>query len=170
MRPPVIADDSRREVSARQVGIERIVVCNGGDAAQKVLHSADQEALIARNRDAGRELWIGSPSRIDVRNPFAYVTIGLTECGPRQAIELQVVVRIDETRQHTIALEVDYRVARKRVLAQRRDAWTHDAQAGDLSIAQFGIEERDPGRRSDARPDHFRARTTSTMGRPSQRL
>ncbi len=43
-----------------------------------------------------------------------------------------MVVRIDETRQYSIAVEVDYRVARMGIGTQGGDARTHDSHAGDV--------------------------------------
>jgi hypothetical protein len=53
-----------------------------------------------------------------------------------------------------------------RIYVEGCDARADDAQATHVAVAKLGIEERKRGSRWGS---HFRARTTSTMGRPSHR-
>ena len=83
-----------------------------GNAAQEILHAADQQPLIARHGHGHFEFRIVSPQRIDVGDPIACVSIELVKIGACQTIELQVVMRIDEARQHPVALQIDDRIGR----------------------------------------------------------
>ena len=93
------------------------------------------------------------------------MTIGFFGFGARQAIELQMIVRIDQARQHAIAIEVEDRIVGIGIRAHGGDARADDAQAGDFAAAQLSVDQGDTGRRGH----HFRARTISTIGRPSHR-
>ncbi len=56
--------------------------------------------------------------------------MALAVLEPRQAVELQMVVRVDEARQQARAFKIDLQIAGLRL--RRRDQAASDAQAGTL--------------------------------------
>jgi len=87
------------------------VVRHGGDTAQEILHPTYQQTLIARDGYARFERWVGPPARIDIADPVLHMTIVFAGVETRQAVELQMIVRIDQSREHAIALQIDHPVA-----------------------------------------------------------
>ncbi len=74
-------------------------MCDGGDAAEEIFHTAQQQALVQGNGERGFERRIVLPAMPDLRNPFAGIAPGTVPLQRRQGVELQVIVRVDETRE-----------------------------------------------------------------------
>ena len=95
---------------------------HGRDTAQEVFNSTQPETPVARTCPAGGKLLPDSNSSVEVTDPFAGIAIVPSVVQRRKVIELQVVVRVDETGQQSVAVEIDDAVAHRRGSAQGDDA------------------------------------------------
>jgi len=83
--------------------------------------------------------------RIDIRDPIAHVTELPAAFAKRQAIQLQMIVRVDQARKQPIALQVDDRIFRSGIHGRRPDLRASDPQGADFAAAELRIDERQSG-------------------------
>jgi hypothetical protein len=98
-----------------------IVMGDGGYAAQEILDGADRQSLIARDGDGGEKRRVRPPQCIDLGDPLARMSVMVGRLDRRQAVELQVIMRIDKSRQEAIAAQVHDQIAWPRVGMQFGD-------------------------------------------------
>src|ERR1700727_473398 len=97
MRPAIVGEDARRETLAQQKWIERIVMRDGGDTAEQILHPADQQALIQRHGNVRFECRFSLPAQVNLRNPLARMAPVARRFQRRQCVEVKMIVRVDQT-------------------------------------------------------------------------
>jgi hypothetical protein len=103
-------DEPHRKAAA-QHAVHRVVMAHGRDAGEEILQPADPHAVVQRLRSGHRQRRITGESRLKVGNPFAGVGVFLPPLEARLRIELEVIVRVDQSGEDEAALEIDHRIA-----------------------------------------------------------
>ena len=120
-------DDADRIACVGQRRVQRIVVGNGRDTAQQVLQAAVQQATVTSDFDHRPERAVGAQRASDIRDPFAgHSRTDASILDVREAVELQMVVGIDQPGQQSIACQVDDPVRGPRVASHGRDPRSDD--------------------------------------------
>ena len=168
MRPAIAGNDTHRKRRVQQKGIKRIVMRHRRHAAQQIFDRTEKQTLIARHRTTRNQFGVRPQTRCDIGDPVRAVVIALAIAKARKAIEMQVIVGVDQAGQNAIATQIDAQVARLRLRVHRDDAPAREAQCRAPLGAEPRIEQyriADYGRHGPA----LRARIANTMGRPRQR-
>ena len=103
MRPAVVGQDPRWETLVHQKRIKRIVMRNSGDPAEQILQAADQQTLIPCHGNLRLECRVGLPAQVDLRNPLARMAPVPCRLERLQCVEVEVIVRVDETGKQPVA-------------------------------------------------------------------
>src|SRR6187397_1094815 len=94
-------------------------MCDGRGAAEQVFQSTMQELFRARDFAAGAQHRVAVAPRIDVAYPLADVLVMPAITRSRIVIEMQMIVGVDESRQQTVAVQLDAAKSRKRRIVRR---------------------------------------------------
>lgn len=133
VRPPVPADDAHGKMRVLQLRAWRIVMAHRGDPAEQIPDAAPPEPH--RIGDQMLSCDHLSEAMMDVVSPLDVVAIR-RPAQPWVKGKLQMIVRIDQSRQDQVAAEIDGRRARKpwrrHVLSNRVNAAASD-QDGSAS-------------------------------------
>ena len=97
----------QRKSRRRELRISRVVMQNRRHATQQILQSAEHESIRTRHSRTRSEHRVAAATCVDVGRPMAGIFVVSAEFHPRIVIAMQVVVRIDEARHQTVALQID---------------------------------------------------------------
>ena len=103
MGPAAVFEDANGEISGEDRGIVRIVVTDGGCAAEKVADAAPPEASFARNSTVVGDL--GTAGLVDVFGPFEEVLVAAAT-EPREKRKFEMVVSVDEAGENEESVEI----------------------------------------------------------------
>jgi hypothetical protein len=118
---------------------------HSGHARQQVLHAADPETIVERIAARNGERGIGVESRLKIGNPFARVVITVAPFEPRLRVQFEVLVRVDQTREHEALFDVDNGITFIWCDADAVDTSAFDAnRARQAAVGSddLGIDER----------------------------
>ena len=143
MRPAVAPQDADRE-SPADLPIARIVMSDRRHARQEILQRADEQPRRERMALRGANRRVAANRRPQVVNPGRGVLVPVPPLQPTVVIQLEMIVRVDQTGQHERAAEIDDRVAPARRLADRQDAGSKPQRWREpLGCQHPCVDERD---------------------------
>ena len=161
VRPSVLAQHAQRHVAA-QLRIERIVVRDRRHSAQHVLQRAHEQSIAQRMAAGLSDRRVVGEPRTHVTDPFARIAVPVAKLDSPVMIQLEVVVRVDEPRQHERSADIDDGVARARRIANRE----HPRREPHRLRRPLPGDDARVGQRDRGRPDHgsFIAWKITTIG------
>ena len=110
MRPSERFHDTHRK-SAVQLAIDRIVMSHGGDAGEEILEAPDEQTIAKGVGTILTNARIVVQRRPQVVDPGGGVFITIAALQPAVVIELEVIVRVDQSWQHERSVEIDDEIA-----------------------------------------------------------
>ena len=139
-----MSHDADRIACIGQRRVQRIMVSHGRDAAQEILQAPVQQATVTRDIDHRPERVVGAHARLDIGNPFPNIPVLTLILDVREAVELQMVVGIDQPGEQSIARQINDQVRGARIATHGRDSRSNHTH-GRRSVID--------GRRTDRRID-----------------